>query len=167
MPPSTFSHRAEDVRLCDFGFRLRSDECDDIAGDTARQLKRLKWFPWHGNVFLALQTVDDLDDLVTLANKSPKRAKFEKTLEDFGGYIAVNKPFIPNYGDRYRNGKTIYSAPAESTINQVVSKRFVKKQHMRWTERGAHLLLRVRTKTLNNDLRSTFSRWYPEMSEAA
>jgi hypothetical protein len=38
---------------------------------------------------------------------------------------------------------------AESAVNQVVSKRFVKKQQMRWTEAGAHLLLQVRTQVLN------------------
>jgi hypothetical protein len=32
---------------------------------------------------------------------------------------------------------------------------------MRLTERGAHLLLQVRTRVLNEDWRSTFSRWYP------
>jgi hypothetical protein len=32
----------------------------------------------------------------------------------------------------------------ESTVNQVVSKRFVKKQQMQWTPRGAHLLLQTR-----------------------
>jgi hypothetical protein len=42
----------------------------------------------------------------------------------------------------------------ESTINQLISKRFVKKQQMRWTERGAHLLLQVRVNVLNNDLHS-------------
>ena len=55
----------------------------------------------------------------------------------------------------------------ESTVNQVVSKRFVKKQQMRWTERGAHLLLQVRTKTLNEELRSTFEERYPGMREVA
>ena len=38
----------------------------------------------------------------------------------------------------------------ESTINQVVSRRFVKKQQMAWTLKGAHLLLQ--TKVLNNEL---------------
>src|SRR5260370_41312919 len=37
--------------------------------------------------------------------------------------------------------------------NQVVSKRMVKKQQMRWTESGAHNLLQVRTKVLNDQLR--------------
>ena len=42
----------------------------------------------------------------------------------------------------------------------------VKKQQMRWTPRGAHLLLQVRTRVLNNELRDTFSRWYPGMDLA-
>jgi len=32
---------------------------------------------------------------------------------------------------------------------------------MRWTGRSAHLLLQVRTRVLNEDWRSTLSRWYP------
>jgi hypothetical protein len=35
---------------------------------------------------------------------------------------------------------------------------------MRWTQRGAHLLLQTRTQVLNDDdLRKTFCRWYPGM----
>jgi len=37
----------------------------------------------------------------------------------------------------------------EAAVNAVVSKRFAKKQQMRWTRRGAHLLLQTRTKTLD------------------
>jgi hypothetical protein len=54
----------------------------------------------------------------------------------------------------------------ESAVNQVISKRFVKKQQMRWTKKGAHLLLQVRTKVLNKELRSTFERWYTNMPPA-
>ena len=79
--------------------------------------------------------------------------------------VAVDKPFIPNGSDRYRHGETISTAFAEPTVNQVVSRRFVKKQHMRWIQRGAHLLLQVRTRALTNDLRTTFSRWRTEMQQ--
>ncbi len=48
----------------------------------------------------------------------------------------------------------------ESTVNQVIAKRMVKKQQMRWTKRGAHLLLQVRTRVLNEEFRGTFSGWY-------
>jgi hypothetical protein len=34
---------------------------------------------------------------------------------------------------------------------------------MRWPERGAHLLLQVHTRVLNEDLREMFQRWYPGM----
>jgi hypothetical protein len=37
----------------------------------------------------------------------------------------------------------------------------VKKQQMRWTPRGAHLLLQVRTHVLNDELAADFQRWYP------
>jgi hypothetical protein len=58
----------------------------------------------------------------------------------------------------------ISTAFVESTVNRVISKRFVKKQQMRWTKKGAHLLLQVRTQVLNEDLRPTFERWYPTMT---
>jgi hypothetical protein len=54
------------------------------------------------------------------------------------------------------------TAFVESTINQVVSRRFVKKQQMQWTLKGAHLLLQTRTKVLNDELDDVFSRWYPQ-----
>ncbi len=49
-------------------------------------------------------------------------------------------------------------------MREVVSKRMVKQQQMRWTKRGAHLLLQVRTEVLNDDLRTTFEHWYPGMA---
>jgi hypothetical protein len=81
---------------------------------------------------------------------------------EFETYIRNNGEFIPNFGERYRNGETISTAFVESTINQVVSKRFVKKQSMQWTLRGAHLLLQTRAKVLNNELDEVFRRWYPK-----
>ena len=45
----------------------------------------------------------------------------------------------------------------------MISKRFVKKQQMRWTQRGAHLLLQTRVQVLNDDLRKTFCRWFQGM----
>jgi len=36
----------------------------------------------------------------------------------------------------------------------------VKKQQMRWTPRGAHLLLQIRTRVLNDQLADDFHRWH-------
>ena len=49
-------------------------------------------------------------------------------LTEFETYLRHNSEFIPNFGERYRNGEAISTAFVESTINQVASKRFVKKQ---------------------------------------
>jgi hypothetical protein len=85
-----------------------------------------------------------------------------KGVEELHTYVRQNRQFIPNYGERYRNGELISSGFVESTVNQVVSKRMVKKQQMQWTQRGAHLLLQIRTRVLNEDWEDTFRDWYPD-----
>jgi hypothetical protein len=65
-------------------------------------------------------------------------------------------------GERYRNGEKIASGFVESAINQVVSKRMLKKQQMGWSQRGAHLLLQIRTRVLDQEWENTFRRWYPD-----
>jgi len=40
----------------------------------------------------------------------------------------------------------------------------VKKQQIRWTPRGAHLLLQIRTRVLNDQLAGDFRRWYPALT---
>jgi hypothetical protein len=62
---------------------------------------------------------------------------------------------------RPRHGERISTSFVESTVNQVVSKRMVKKQQMRWSKRGAHLLLQIRTRVLNGEWEETFRTWYP------
>jgi hypothetical protein len=53
---------------------------------------------------------------------------------------------------RYRSGRRIAPALAESGVNSLVARRMVKKQQMQWSKRG-HLLLQVRAAVLNGDLR--------------
>ena len=93
---------------------------------------------------------------------SPNLPKLLQAVQDFTRYIQANHAFIPNYGERYRNGERISTGFVESTVNQGVSKRFCKKQQMQWTKRAAHLLLQTRVKTLNHELRAVFRRWYPD-----
>jgi len=142
------------------------DEADERidAADIAQRLERLKWNLWHGNVRRALQIIDLLaEDLEIDGAPFENSRKLHKAIQEFGHYIAVNRAFVPNYGDRYRHGEAISTAFVESTVNQVVSKRMVKQQQMRWTQQGAHLLLQIRTQALNDDLRGNFCRCYPGM----
>jgi hypothetical protein len=86
---------------------------------------------------------------------------------DAGFLSAARGKIRQNFGERRRQGETISTAFVESIINQVVSRRFVKKQQMGWTLRGAHLLLQTRTKVLNNELEEVFRRWYPRFRAIA
>jgi hypothetical protein len=100
-------------------------------------------------------------DLDLMQARCAAAEKLAAGIAEFQTYIRNNQESIPNYGERYRQGETISTAFVESTINQVVSRRFVKKQQMHWTLRGAHLLLQTRTKVLNDELEEVFRRWYP------
>lgn len=75
--------------------------------------------------------------------------------------VTNNQHSIPNYGERWRYGETISTSFVESTVNEVITKRMVKKQQMQWSQAGAHYLLQTRTATLNGDLLKYFERWYP------
>jgi hypothetical protein len=61
------------------------------------------------------------------------------------------------------HGEAIATGYMESTVNEVVSKRFCKKQQMQWSKPGAHLLLQTRVKTLDGELGTLFKCWYPDM----
>jgi hypothetical protein len=102
---------------------LRSRDNLELAAEVAGELTRLKWFLWHGNVFRALQTVDDLQvDLDNTEQPRIEQQKLLKMVTEFAGYLRANGAWIPNYGERYRSGEVISSAFVESTVNQVISK---------------------------------------------
>src|SRR6266850_6996548 len=146
--------------------KTRDEEEDyPLRDPVGQELERLKWFLWHGNVCKALQVVQlvEMDLEAAVANTGDATArKLYKAVVEFHTYIENNTGFIPNYGERYRHGERISTGFVESTVNQVVSKRFCKKQQMQWTKRAAHLLLQMRVKTLNHELASVFRRWYPD-----
>jgi hypothetical protein len=134
----------------------------EIGAAASKQVESIKHKLWHGNVEEALERLNSLFmDLDLVRDHSAPAEKLAAGVAEFETYIRNNQESIPNYGERYRQGETISTAFVESTINQVVSRRFVKKQQMHWTLRGAHLLLQTRTKVLNNELEEVFRRWYP------
>jgi len=51
-----------------------------------------------------------------------------KALSELRTSIVHNRHVIPNYGERYHNGEAIATGFVESTVNEVVSRRFCKKQ---------------------------------------
>ena len=142
-----------------------------MGEEAERTLKSIKGYLWNGNVYRALQRIEDLvdglpveDDVPDEALPFPHQEELSSKAEEFHKYITNNAKLIPNYAERRRYGERVATGFVESTVNQVVSKRMVKRQQMRWSERGAHELLQVRTRVLNDDLLEAFGRWYPGMT---
>jgi len=136
---------------------------DPASGkELEKHLESTKWYLWHGNVEKALDQIEDcyfisINEEIQYRNKK----KLIEHLEEFQTYIGNNCHLITNYGERWRYGETISTAFVESTINEVVAKRMVKKQQMQWTHTGAHYLLQTRTAVLNDELHEHFGRWFP------
>jgi len=141
----------------------------DLAASVGEELGRLKWLLWDGNVFRAVQVTGDLimDLDVDVADADISQRMLLKVVNDFETYIRANAWSIPNYGERYRDGEPISSSFVDSAVNQAVSKRRVNKQQMRWRPRGAHFLLQVRTRVLNDDLAIDIDRWFPSFAHTS
>jgi len=73
------------------------EELDTV--DIGKQLERVKWFLWPGNVVRALDTMEDIEDQGDLLPQDcESRKKLLKAVREFRGYIEANQNFIPNYG---------------------------------------------------------------------
>jgi hypothetical protein len=120
---------------------------------------------WHGNALDAVEDIECLADVVASAlEENPTSTALKKlatTLDEFATYITNNTGHIVNYGERFRAGERISTGFVESAVNQIVDKRFDKRQSMRWTPGGAHLLLQTRTRVLNGDLDQLIRCRYP------
>jgi hypothetical protein len=112
------------------------EERPETGADVSKRLKSVKHLLWHGNGEEALERLAALlMELSLIQARSPAAKKVADGVTEFETYIRNNREFIPNFGERRRQGETISTAFVESTINQVVSRRFVKKQQMAWTLR--------------------------------
>jgi hypothetical protein len=144
-------------------------QCEAVLGEAiCDQMERLKWSLWHGQVDKALGKIDELETSIEPFSETYARyAGLVKALSALRTYIVNNRHVIPHYGERYRNGEPIATGFVESTVNEVVSKRFCKKQQMQWSKEGAHLLLQTRVRTLNGELADIFKRWHPGLDMKA
>lgn len=109
---------------------------------------------WHGRVDRAIR---DLEQLLARLKASQGEGEFSiSRLHSLGSqfltYVRSNRGAIINYGKRYRTGLRVATTLAEAAVNSLVAKRMVKKQQMRWSLHGAHMLMQVRTANLNGEL---------------
>jgi hypothetical protein len=67
---------------------------------------------------------------------------------------------LVNYAKRYRAGLRVGTSMTEGTANFLVNQRMNKAQQMRWSRRGADLLLQVRCAVYNGAFESGFGNLF-------
>lgn len=143
--------------------RLAGDELKPFDHDLLSSLAGgLKWRLWHGR---SSEMVDRLKSMLRMTQRPSLIAKpvvkhILKLTSELLGYLSNNADSLSNYGLRYKLGLRISSAFVESAVNQLIDKRISKSQQMRWDPQGAHLLLQVRVRVVDGQLREDFCRWY-------
>jgi hypothetical protein len=81
-------------------------------------------------------------------------------------YLEANQAMLVNYNARRRRSEPISTAFVESAVNEIVSRRMIKKQQMRWNRWTVQPFLDVRTAVLNGTLEGEFCRRYPDFRPA-
>ena len=88
---------------------------------------------------------------------APSR-KLWTALHALDGYLTGQSDWMVNYAERHRAGLRVGTAITEGTANFLVNRRMNKSQQMRWSPRGADLLLQVRCAVYNGTLGSAFGQ---------
>jgi hypothetical protein len=102
------------------------------------------------------QSLGDIDGVAAL----------RQHLLDLITYLEANRLGLVNYGDRYRRDEPISTAFVESAINEIVSRRMIKKQQMRWNRWTVQPFLDVRVAVLDGTLERSFRQLYPKFRPA-
>jgi hypothetical protein len=78
--------------------------------------------------------------------------KLWHALHDIDQYLRSQSARLANYAARYRAGTRVGTAATKGTANFLVNRRMNKSQQMRWSRRGADLVLQVRCAVYNGTL---------------
>jgi hypothetical protein len=77
-------------------------------------------------------------------------------LHEVDRYLSSQSSWLADYAKRYRVGLRVGTSITEGSANFLVNRRMNKSQQMRWSRRGADLLLQVRCAVYNGTLGSGF-----------
>jgi hypothetical protein len=132
----------------------------ETGADIAGAIERIRWRLWHGQVKRALdligETLVTLDTSARTASSpaSLTATKVARALRELEIYVAGQAGLIIDYATARRHKEPISTATTESAVQRLLHRRMNAQQQMRWSPRGAHLMLKVRTAVMNR----TFDR---------
>jgi hypothetical protein len=127
-------------------------------------VENVRWRLWNGQVQRALDLIGDTVAALA-AVASPARAtagKVVKLLHGLETYVAGQAELIIDYAAARHDAEPISTAPTESTVQWLLHRRMGANQQMRWSPRGAQMMLKVRTALANGTLERDYTvaeRW--------
>jgi hypothetical protein len=150
---------------------LSADDPERAAAKAVvvEEVDRLKWRLWNGKAKDAQISIDRINAVMhhfqgeTDGRKSIAPSKKLCTaLQALNGYLTGQSDWMVHYAERHRSGLRVGTAITEGTANFLVNQRMEKSQSMRWSRRGADLLLQVRCAVYNGTLGCGFGqKFYP------
>jgi hypothetical protein len=131
------------------------------------EVDRLHWRIWNGRAKDAKVTLERLREIMPAfqgeqgdRKKDPPSRRLWTALREIDRYLTSQSAWLVNYAERHRAGLRVGTSITEGTANFLVNRRMNKSQQMRWSRRGADLLLQVRCAVLNGNLDFGFSRLF-------
>jgi hypothetical protein len=91
---------------------------------------------------------------------------FRRHLHELLAYLEANQTALVNYASRRRRGEPISTAFVESAVNEIVARRMIKKQQMRWNRWTVQPFLDVRVAVLNGTLLRSLRKVFPNFRPA-
>jgi Transposase len=133
---------------------------DYLRSHPIRELKSCKWKLWHGRSSACLRRLARLMHWFDAAHVRDVRdaAVVRRHISDLIEYLYANQPALVNYGRRHHDRQPISTAFVESAVNEILSRRMIKKQQMRWNRWTVQPFLDVRVAVLNKTLAGSFKR---------
>ena len=143
---------------------------DDPAREAAKtvlveEVERLHWRIWNGKAKDAQISIDRIRAVMHHFQGEPDQRrstapsrKLWTALRALDGYLTGQSAWLVNYAERHRVGLRVGTAITEGTANFLVNRRMNKSQQMRWSRRGADLLLQARCAVYNGTLGSGFGQ---------
>ena len=132
---------------------------------------QLRWRLWNGKAKDAQVSIERIrkvmhafqGEVAVRPSRVPSSRKLWTALLALDGYLVGQSDWTVNYAARHRAGLRVGTAITEGTASFLVNRRMNKSQQMRWSRRGADLLLQVRCAVYNGTFGSAFGqRFMPE-----
>jgi hypothetical protein len=151
------SMRIQHVAQASMSWPAASAEDRKAGASLAETIDRIKWRLWHGQVRRGLDLIAETVALLETKAETPSPAapvalKVIRLLGELETYVCGQSDIIIDYATARRREEPISTAVTESTVQWLVHRRMNAQQQMRWTPRGAHLMLKVRCAVMNGTL---------------